>query len=286
MSNYKIITVTPNASDFGARITGVDLNRPLSEDAISEIKSAWHTHAVVFFPDQEMNPPTLELFTESMGGFGIVDFVVPMEGHPNVLELRREPEETASHFGHSWHSDFSFQQAPPDATILFGHTVPPVGGDTLYADGRAAYLALSDKMKIFLEQLEGIHSAAMPYSKEGFFGTDDDKTRTLKIVPSDRAKERLCHPIIRTHPATGEKILWVNRNYTVGIEGLNEEEGNALLEFLCKFSTKEEFIYRHKWQKNMLTMWDNRRVQHFADAGFDGHRRVMWRTTTAGTVPV
>jgi len=137
-----------------------------------------------------------------------------------------------------------------------------------------------------LESLRGIHSAALPYSKEGFFGSDDDSSRTLKIVPSDRAKERLSHPVIRTHPATGEKILWVNPNYTLALESLHAAESEALLGFLCDFATRDEFVYRHQWQKNMLTMWDNRRVQHFADAGFDGHRRVMWRTTTAGTVPV
>ena len=286
MSDYQRIKVAPRPSGFGVEITGLDLTGALDRQQVAEIKQAWHAHGVAFFPEQAMTPATLEQFTECMGDYGIVDFVQPMPGHANVLELRREPEETASHFGGSWHSDFSFQQAPPAATILFGQTIPPVGGDTLFADGRAAYLALSAKMQTLLESLRGIHSAAIPYSKEGFFGSDDDKSRTLKIVPSDRAKERLSHPVIRTHPVTGEKILWVNPNYTLALEGLHIAESEALLGFLCDFAIRDEFIYRHKWQKNMLTMWDNRRVQHFADAGFDGHRRVMWRTTTAGTVPV
>lgn len=286
MENNKTLQVTPCSLSLGAEISGIDLNSPLSESVVSEIKNIWFDRGVVFFPDQNLSPSTLENFTLAMGDYGTTDFIVPMNDHPNVLELRREPQETASHFGASWHSDYSFQQSPPSATILFGHIVPAVGGDTLFADGRAAYLALSPKMQNFLEGLKGIHSAALPYAKDGFFGTDDDPSRTLKIIPSDRAKACQTHPIIRTHPDTGEKILWLSRNYTLGIEGLHEGESKVLLDFLCEFSTRPEFIYRHKWQKNMLTMWDNRRVQHFADGGFDGHRRVMWRTTVAGTVPV
>jgi alpha-ketoglutarate-dependent taurine dioxygenase len=282
----KTIRTKPNSGSLGAKITGIDLAKPLSEEAVSEIKGAWHDHGVVFFPDQDLDPAKLETFTQSMGDFGHTDFIVPMEGHPNVLELRREPEETASHFGSGWHTDYTFQEKPPAATILFGHIVPPVGGDTLYADGRAAYLALSSKMQTFLEGLRAVHSAVLPYSKEGFYGQENDPTRSIKIIASDEAKDERSHPIIRTHPETGEKILWVNRTYTIAIEDLSVEESKALLDFLCAFSTQDKFVYRHRWQKNMLTMWDNRRVQHFADAGFDGHRRVMWRTTTAGTVPV
>ncbi len=286
MNDDIALQITPSAVGLGAEISGVDLNSSLSEKAILEIKKAWFDSGVVFFPNQDLNPSSLEKFTLAIGEYGKTDFIVPMDGHPNVLELRREPTETASHFGASWHSDYSFQESPPAATILFGHIIPPVGGDTLFADGRAAYLALSEKMQDFLAGLNGIHSAALPYAKDGFFGKDDDPSRSLKIIPSDRAKECQTHPIIRTHPDTGEKILWLSRNYTLGIEGLHEDESKLLLNFLCDFSTKEEFVYRHKWQKNMLTMWDNRRVQHFADGGFDGQRRVMWRTTVAGTVPV
>lgn len=280
------IKIDPQSSGFGAAVRGVNLSGELTSSLVDQIKGIWHKYGVICFPDQNLDVSALEAFTEAMGGYGVSDFVIPMEGHKNILELRREPEETASHFGGSWHSDFSYQKEPPAATILYGHIVPPVGGDTLYADGRAAYLALSDTMKGFLESLQGIHSAVSIYSKEGFFGSDQDTTRTIKIVPSDVARETQLHPVIRTHPATGEKILWINPNYMLGFEGLTDEESQALLGFLADFTTKDEFVYRHRWQTNMLTMWDNRRVQHFADTGFDGHRRVMWRTTTAGTVPV
>lgn len=185
---YKTIKAKPNSNGLGAKITGIDLREPLSKDAIAEIKTAWLAHGLVFFPDQDLDPTKLETFTRAMGEFGHTDFIVPMEGHPNVLELRREPEETASHFGSGWHTDYTFQEKPPAATILFGHIVPPIGGDTLYADGRAAYLALSDKMKALLEDLRGIHSAIMPYSKEGFYGQENDPTRSIKIIASDKAR--------------------------------------------------------------------------------------------------
>lgn len=286
MSTYNTIEVTPNSGGLGAEIHGADLSNPPGSQLLADIMTAWHAHGVVFFRDQDLDPGKLEAFTQTIGDFGHTDFIVPMDGHPNVLELRREPEETASHFGGGWHTDYTFQEKPPAATILYGHIVPPVGGDTLYADGRAACLALSDKMRGFLEDLRGIHSAVLPYSKEGFYGQENDPTRSIKIIAADYAKDQRTHPIIRTHPDTGEKILWINRTYTIGIEGLTPDEGKALLDFLCAFSTRDAFVYRHKWQRGMLTMWDNARVQHFADTGFDGHRRVMWRTTTAGSVPV
>ena len=164
---YQHISVIPNPGGFGASIIGANLARPLSQDVVAEIKAAWHAHGVVFFPDQDLDPGKLEGFTEAMGDYGHTEFVVPMDGHPNVLELRREPEETASHFGGGWHTDYTFQDKPPAATILYGHIVPPVGGATPFADRRAAYLALSDKLTTFLADLPGIHSAALPYSNDG-----------------------------------------------------------------------------------------------------------------------
>ncbi len=285
VSEISQLCVLPSANGFGADITGVNLSLPLNEADIQAINEAWLAHGVVFFPGQTMTPSMLEVFTLSMGSYGKTDFVVPMDGHTNVLELRREPEESASHFGGSWHSDFSYQQEPPAATILYGHTIPPVGGDTLFADGRAACLALSDKLRDFLRGLKGVHSAAPSYSKEGAFGDEDDSSRTMKIVASDAANETRTHPIIRAHPDTGEEILWVNSVYTIGIDGLTEAEGKVILDYLVEFTISDRFVYRHQWQQGTLAMWDNRRVQHFAESGFDGHRRVMYRTTTAGTVP-
>jgi taurine dioxygenase len=287
MSNNKKLKIVPGPKGFAAEATGAELHQPLGEAIIEEVIAGLNAHGVLVFPDQEMDPTALETFTRMLGEFEYTEFVVPIKGHPHVLELRREPRETAFHFGSAWHSDVSYQEKPPAATILYGHIVPPVGGDTLFADERAAWLALPDDMKAALRRLKCIHSAAEAYNPAGFYGPGDDPTRSMKIVPSDEALDLYAHhPLIRTHPATGEKILWFNPLYVRAFEGLPRHESDELIEFLTEFTTRDDFVHRHKWQKNMLVMWDNCRVQHFAEAGFDGHRRVMWRTTIAGDVPV
>jgi len=283
-SRADTIRAVPNESGFGAEIVGADLTQPLDDASLRRVRDIWLEHQVVWFRHQPLSVDDLERFSLQWGEWGRVDFIEPMPGHPNVLELRREPDETASHFGGGWHSDYSFQEAPPAATLLLSKEVPPVGGDTLFADGYAAYDALSDTMKRLIAPLRGIHSAALPYSKEGFYA-NEGKQRSLKIVPSDEARRTRTHPVVRTHPETRRKALWVNPVYTVGIDGLHPDEAQAILGYLTAHAIKPQFQYRHKWQADMLVIWDNRCVQHFADAGFDGYRRVMWRTTTAGTEP-
>lgn len=278
------IHVTPNPGGFGARVTGVDLTHPVDAGVMADIRRAWLAHRIVFFPDQPLSLDDLERFTLNMGSWGRTDFIKPLEGHPNVLELRREADETSSNFGAGWHSDYSFQAEPPSATLLFSKVTPPLGGDTLFADMYAAYDDLSDAMKRMLAPLSAVHSAALPYAKEGFYA-NEGKARSMTILPSDEAKKTQIHPVVRTHPETGRKCLYINRIYTIGIEGMTRDEGEALIGFLTKHSTQEKYVYRHKWRENMLTMWDNRCVQHYADGGYDGYLRLMYRTTTAGDRP-
>ncbi len=279
------MNVEPQARDFGARITDVDLSQPLQSREVAAIRQAWLRHQVVYFPDQPMTLEDLERFTCYLGDFGHDPYVAPVPGHPHVLEVRREPDEPVAPFGAAWHSDWSFQETPPSATILHAQVVPPVGGDTWYADGCAAYDALPAAERSELESLTALHSARRPYSHEGYRagrGTE----RSMKILPSDAAYDVQEHPVVRTHPETGRKALWVNAVYTIGIKGLPEAESTALLKHLCGHATRERFVYRHRWAANMLTLWDNRSVQHCARGGYDGHLRVMHRTTVAGDRPV
>lgn len=278
------ITVKPNASGFGAEITGLDLSKPLPPETLAEVKEAWARHAVVWFPDQPLTHDQLEAFTLQIGPFGYDPFIASMEGRPHILELRREPDEKARNFGAGWHSDWSFQETPPAATLLHSKVVPPVGGDTLYADCTSAYDALSDVMKKLLTGLKAIHTAALPYGTKGIFAQETEK-RTMKIIVSKEAEKTCTHPLVRTHPVTGRKALFVSPVYTAAIEGMTQEESAALLGFLYSHMTRDEFVYRHKWRPNMLTMWDNRCTLHYADGGYDGHLRVMHRTTVAGDVP-
>ncbi|HEX3363581.1 TauD/TfdA family dioxygenase, partial [Phenylobacterium sp.] len=264
---------------------GLDLSRPLPEQVLAEVKAAWARHGVVAFPDQPLSLEAQEAFTEAMGGFGHDPYIKPMDGHPNVLELRREPDEKAMNFGAGWHSDWSFQEAPPAATILHSKVVPPVGGDTLFVDACRAYEALSPTMQAMLAPLRAVHSARQSYGTKGVFAKDTAK-RTMQIIVSEEADGSLAHPLVRTHPVTGRKALFVSPVYTVGIEGLTPEEAKAILGFLFAHLTQAEFIYRHRWREQMLLMWDNRCTMHFAEGGYDGHLRLMHRTTVAGDKPM
>lgn len=283
-ADYRTIAVTPQPSGFGAQVAGVDLSRPVPAAVLDEVKAAWARHAVLAFPDQRLSLEAQEAFTEQMGGFGVDPYIKPMAGHPNVLELRREPDEKATNFGAGWHSDWSFQEAPPAATILHSKVVPPVGGDTLFVDAVRAYEALSPTLQALLAPLQAVHSAKQSYGTKGVFSKESGK-RTMEIIVSEEADAALTHPLVRTHPVTGRKALYVSPVYTVGIEGMTHEEAKAILGFLFAHLTKDEFIYRHKWREQMLLMWDNRCTMHFAEGGYDGHLRLMHRTTVKGEVP-
>lgn len=279
------VEVAANANGFGARLSGVDLSRPLGDGEVADIRSAWLRHQVVYFPEQPMSHADLERFTLSLGDWGHDPYVAPIDGHPHILEVRREPDEPVAPFGSAWHSDWSFQATPPAATILHAKIVPPVGGETWYADGCAAWESLPPGMRDELAGLTALHSARRPYSHEGYQAGRGNE-RSMKILPSDAAYDVQEHPLIRTHPETGRKALWVNPVYTIGIRGMAEAESAPLLKRLCALAIEERFLYRHRWAADMLTVWDNRSLQHCAQGGYDGHRRVMHRTTVAGDRPV
>ena len=252
-SGYRTIRVTPEPAGFGAEITGLDLSRPLDRQTLAEVKQAWARHSVVRFPGQPLSLEALEAFTQAIGPFGHDPFIKPMAGHPNVLELRREPDEKATNFGAGWHSDWSFQPEPPAATLLRSEVTPPVGGDTLFCDCSRAYEALSPTMQAMLAPLKAIHSAGRAYGTKGVFARETEK-RTMQIIVSEEADKTHLHPLVRTHPVTGRKALFVSPVYTVGIEGLTPAESQAILGLLFSHMTQEQFIYRHRWTPGMLLM--------------------------------
>jgi alpha-ketoglutarate-dependent taurine dioxygenase len=269
---------------FGAVVHGVDLSQSLPREVAEAIREQWSQRGVLVFPDQCLDPEALEAFTLALGDFGEDPFIEPMEGHENILEVRRDPDETATQFGAAWHSDWSFQPEPPAGTILHSKVVPPIGGDTLYADGHRAWEALSDTMKSMLDGRRAIHSASFAYGPRGVLAKDVGE-RTMNIIISEEAEKTETHPLVRTHPMTGRKALFVNPVYTVAIEGMHPEENFTILKFLYDHMVKEEFVYRHHWEKDMVVLWDNRSTTHFADGGYDGHLRIMHRTTLAGDRP-
>jgi len=270
---------------FGAEVRGLDLAAPLADDVVEALEEAFARHGVLWFPDQPLTHDQLEAFTLRFGAFGWDPYVAPLADRPHILEVRRDPDETSSPFGGAWHSDWSFQETPPKATILHAKVVPPVGGDTLYADGVAAWEALSPSFQRMIEPLRAVHSARGPYGAEGFYANEKGRTG-MTILPSPEADKTWSHPMVRTQPRSGAKALFINPIYTIGVEGFTEEKSSALLGHLYRHMVQERFVYRHRWAPNMLTMWDNRRLMHNATGGYDGHLRLMHRTTVAGERPV
>ena len=283
-STPSILHVEPRPHGFAAQVTGLDLSRPMSPDLREAVLAAWAKHGVLSFPNQPLTLNALEAFTLQIGAFGDDPYIEPMPGHPNVLELRREADEKATNFGAGWHSDWSFMVRPPAATILRSEVIPPVGGDTLFADATRAYDDLSEAMKAMIAPLRALHSASRSYGTEGVFARDTE-ARTMKIKVSEEANKTWSHPLVRTHPVTGRKALFINPVYTVGIEGFSDDESKAILGHLFAEMLKEKYIYRHTWSPGTLLMWDNRCTMHFAQGGYDGHLRLMHRTTVAGEVP-
>ena len=273
--------VTPSGQACGATVTGVDLTGDLDAGLVGAIRAAWLEHQVIAFPDQKLDDDGLERFTRKIGSFGADPFIAPVPGREHVLEVRREADETSPIFAETWHSDWSFLTPPPAATVLHGRVIPPVGGDTLFANQYAAYDALPDAAKARIDGVNAWHSAARGYAPDGMYG-DNDKGRSMDIRPSVEARKRRLQPMVRPHPETGRKALFVNPGYTVAIDGMDEDEGWALLVELFQHQVGEAFQYRHAWKPDMLVMWDNRCLLHRATGGYEGHQRVLHRTTVAG----
>jgi taurine dioxygenase len=272
--------VTPQSAGFGAEVRDVDLARTLDAEQANELRRVWLQHQVLAFPDQPMEIEHLENFALSIGPFGVDPYFESIPDHPHVAQVKREADEQTPIFAESWHSDWSFLASPPSATVLYGNVIPPTGGDTLFANQYAAWEAMPAARKAFLKDKQGIHSARRGYSKQGAYG-EKDVGRSMKIRYSDDALATQLHPIARLHPETGRTALYVSMGYTIGIEGMSEEESNRTLMELFAHQSRPEFVYRHRWSKNMLVMWDNRCVVHAATGGYQGHRRLLHRITVA-----
>lgn len=276
------ITVTPSGAALGARITGVDLSKPLEQDTVRAIRRAWLDHLVLAFPNQPMSHDDLERFSQYFGPFGEDPFIAPLPERPHIIEVRREADEKASVFAAVWHSDWSFQETPPAATILHGKVIPPVGGDTLFCNQYRAYEALKPETKARLEGLEAIHSANLGYAPDGAYGDNDGPDRSMTIIAHESANGTQTHPIVKRHRETGRTALFINPAYVRTIDGLGDEEAFFLLVELYEACHAPDNVYAQAWEPDMLVMWDNRCTQHMATGGYEGHARLLHRTTVAG----
>lgn len=272
--------ITPSGSSCGARVEGVDLAGDLPPELIGQIREAWLEHRVLAFAGQRMDDDALERFTLAMGGFGDDPFFAPIEGREHIAAILREADEAAPLFAENWHSDWSFLERPPAGTCLLAIDIPPTGGDTLFADQIAAFAILPDERKDELRSLTAIHSARLAYAPDGTYG-EKDQGRSMAIRPDESANATQRHPLIQPHPETGEEAIFSTLGYIIGIEGMEQSKAIALLSELAQWQARDEFVYRHRWEPDMLVIWDNRSVLHKATGGYEGHRRELHRTTIA-----
>ena len=259
------------AGALGAEILGVDLAKGFPE---REIRQAFLEHQVVFFRDQKLDPAQFMEFARAMGKPVEYPFVKGIAGFPEVIEVKKLEHERHN-FGGIWHSDTAYLDEPPMGSMLLAREIPPYGGDTEFASQYAAYDALSEGMKRLLDGLVAVNSSAK---------ADVTRTREDRVKEYSRQYEAE-HPVVRTHPETGRKALYVNVGHTVRFRGMNEQESAPLLEFLFRHQVKLEFTCRWQWQVGDLALWDNRCTQHNPVNDYHGHRRVMHRITLAGDRP-
>ncbi|HVO01647.1 MAG TPA: TauD/TfdA family dioxygenase [Candidatus Cybelea sp.] len=281
MTQIQISPVTPA---LGAEVTGVDLRRAeLSE--IAAIERAFAEHSVLFIRDQHLTLDELLKVTRLFGPVLRVPYVEGIDSHPDVIAVLKEKEERKiATFGGTWHSDFSFLAEPPSATLLYAVELPPVGGDTIWASQYLAYDSLSSGMQHLLEPLRAVHTGA-PHGTMGP-APDVAVSRSIRMVRNDPSADReVLHPVVRVHPVTGRKALFVNPVYTQRFEGMTAAESKPLLDYLHQHSIRAEFTCRLRWREGTLAMWDNRCLMHLAVNDYDGHRRLLHRTTIAGEAP-
>jgi taurine dioxygenase len=276
-SNYRHIAVRPIAGALGAEVDGVDIARSLGDEVVAEIRRALLDHLVVFFRGQRLTPQEQLAFARR---FGEPVEYPQMKGLPEcplitpVVKLEHE----RFNFGGVWHSDTAYLERPPMASMLYAVAIPPYGGDTLFANQYLAYEALSEGLKTALAGLRGVNTS----TKADVSRTREDRLREAGVELKPLIG---IHPVVRTHPETGRKALYVNLGHTVHFEHWAKAESRPLLEYLFAHQVRPEFTCRFRWEPGSLAFWDNRCAQHNPVNDYHGFRRIMHRVTLAGDIP-
>jgi taurine dioxygenase len=273
------LDVRPIAGALGAEIYGIDLASELDSGTVAAIRRALLDHLVIFFRDQELPPDRFLGFARHLGVPVEYPLVKGIEGYPEIIRVAKLEHETVN-FGGIWHSDTTYLETPPMGTMLVAREVPPVGGDTLFANMYLAYETLSDGMKRLLDGLKGVSTSI----KADATRTREDR---IKSDPTTQSRQEFIaeHPVVRTHPETGRKVLYVNVAHTVRFAGMTEVESAPILRYLFQHQVQPEFTCRFSWRVGSLAFWDNRAAQHNPVNDYHGYRRVMHRITLAGDRP-
>ena len=275
------LTITPISSALGAQISGVDITQPLSVEQRDAIEQALLKHQVLFFREQPLNPQQQAHFAANFGDLHIHPIYPNVPQQPEVLILDTAVTDVRDNA--IWHTDVTFLPTPALGAVLSAKLLPAFGGDTLWASGIAAYEALSAPMQTLLQGLTATHDFTKSFPLERFGTTAEDLARW------EEARQKnppLSHPVIRTHPVSGRKSLFVNDGFTTRINELEPTESQAILKLLFAHATRPEFTIRWRWQESDVAFWDNRLTQHYAVDDYRPQRRVMHRATILGDVPV
>lgn len=274
------IHITPLSPALGAQISGVDLSRDLTSAERDAIERALLEHQVLFFRDQPVTPQQQARFAAHFGDLHIHPIYPNVPEQPEVLILDTAVTDVRDNA--IWHTDVTFLPTPALGAVLSAKQLPAYGGDTLWASGIAAFEALSAPMRALLDGLTATHDFTRSFPLERFGSTAEDLARWEE---TRRKNPPLSHPVIRTHPASGRKALFVNDGFTTRINELEPAESEAILKMLFAHATRPEFTIRWRWQENDVAMWDNRVTQHYAVDDYRPQRRVMHRATILGDVP-
>jgi taurine dioxygenase len=273
------LEVTPLSGALGAEVAGVDLAGPLDDAEVSGLRRALLDHLVIVVRDQALTPQSLLALAARFGEPAEYPFVRGLDGFPLVTPVIKEPDDKVN-FGGIWHSDTAYLEGPPMATMLYALETPQAGGDTLFANQYLAYAALSEGMQRMLSGLRAVNTADKPV----IAASRAETIRARGEGPGGVATTAT-HPVVRTHPETGRKALYVNVAHTTHFEGMTEAESKPLLRYLFAHQVRPELTCRLRWRPGSLALWDNRAAQHYAVNDYHGQRRVMHRVTLAGEVP-
>lgn len=269
----------PVAGALGAELPDVDLSADLTDGQVAAIRQALLDHLVIFFRGQDITPAQQLAFARRFGTPVPYPMIEGIDGFPEIAPVIKLEHETVN-FGGVWHTDTIYTEEPPMGAILAARELPPYGGDTLFANMYAAYDALSDGMKAMLAPLKALNSSAKGAAQVTRLRGDDSGPG--KDAGSLR---EAMHPVIRTHPETGRKALYVSRGHTTRFDGMTEAESAPLLEWLFDHQIRPEFTCRFRWSPGSIAFWDNRAVQHYPINDYHGHKRVMHRISIAGDRP-
>ncbi|MFT5393509.1 MAG: taurine dioxygenase [Gammaproteobacteria bacterium] len=281
MSISNSLDIKPLSAAVGAVVSGVDLREPVDEDALATMRTALGEHGVLVFRDQDLTPDQHLAFAKQWSNVNINRFFTPVDGHPEIAEVLKEPDQQRN-IGGGWHTDHSYDTEPAMGSMLFAREVPPHGGDTLFASMFEAYEALSDGLKEMLGGLNAVHSSRHVFGPGARRYADPGNDIGTRIGNQELATQDAVHPVVIKHPISGRKSLYVNPGFTVRFDCWTDEESAPLLAYLYKHAAMPEFTGRLNWEKGSLAFWDNRATWHYALNDYQGHRRHLHRITLEG----